>query len=140
MAKIALIKNKTSALTYHSIISAGTVLEGNVRTNSGFRIDGTLLGNITAEESNNSPIAIGPDGKVEGNIQGLRIIIAGTVVGDIFCNGLLELLPRAQILGDIQYKSISIGLNAKISGAMSQFDRSGVQTPTLIEKNVEELI
>lgn len=139
MAKITLIKNKASALTYHSIISTGTVLEGNVQANSGFRIDGTLLGNISAQQHTDSPIAVGPDGKVEGIIQGARIIIAGTVIGDIYCSGLLELLPGAHILGDIQYKSISIGLNAKVSGSMSQLGLSEDRASESIMINLEEM-
>jgi cytoskeletal protein CcmA (bactofilin family) len=140
MEIIKFVKNKPSTLTYHSIISSGTILEGNIHATSGLRIDGSLFGNIVADQGEQSPIAVGPEGKIEGNLKGQRIIIAGTVIGDICCEGLLELLPGAHILGDIQYNAVAIGLNAQISGTMSQLSpSSAIPAAKEISQDLAEL-
>ena len=46
-----------------NIISAGTVVEGKIRSQGSVRVDGKLVGEVTASES----LAVGVTGEIDGN-------------------------------------------------------------------------
>ena len=75
-------KEKTSAggeKQYGSsatLISAGTVLNGDVKSDNDLRIDGTIQGNV----SSSAKIIIGPTGFVEGNIEVLELYLSKLLV------------------------------------------------------------
>ena len=51
-----------------TIIGAGTVITGDISSKGDIRIDGTLKGNLEAR----AKVLIGPEGVVEGDIQGMQ--------------------------------------------------------------------
>ena len=95
-----------------SIISAGTVITGNIESRGDIRIDGTLKGNISGQ----AKILIGPEGVVEGDITGQQADILGTVHGRIKMNGLLYLHGKAVIEGDIHAAKLQIEPTVSFNG------------------------
>ncbi len=94
-------KSKTSfdeaSVGANTIIGAGTTITGDVESNGDIRIDGILKGNLKAKVK----ILIGPEGVVEGDIEGQQADVLGKVVGKIKVKELLHLRGKAILHGDI---------------------------------------
>ena len=73
-----------------TLISSGTILRGNVKSDSDLRIDGTIQGNVTSS----AKIVVGPTGFIEGNIEGAHADITGKVKGNIVVKELLQLREK----------------------------------------------
>lgn len=116
-----------------SIIGAGTVITGNIESNGDIRIDGVVLGDVTAK----AKILVGPEGLIEGNIVGEQADVLGKVIGGIKVNDLLHLRGKATVKGDIYAGKLQIepsvtfngqchmganvvALNAELSNAVNQ--------------------
>jgi cytoskeletal protein CcmA (bactofilin family) len=81
----------------NSIIGAGMIISGNMESDGDVRIDGVLRGNLTGR----SKILIGPEGVVEGDINGEQADVLGRITGTIKVAGLLNLRGKASVNGDI---------------------------------------
>jgi len=100
-----------------SLIGEGTVVHGEVRFEEGLRIDGEVHGDVTAVgEGNNTLLVISEKARVHGKVKGGHVIINGSVVGPVECDGLLELQPKARIEGDVRYGTIEMHQGAGIDG------------------------
>ena len=63
-------------------IDQGVSLEGTLTIKGTFRIDGHVKGNIISEQT----VVLGENAKVEGQIEGNRVVIAGRFDGVIFAD------------------------------------------------------
>src|SRR5579872_2199999 len=61
-------------------IDQGVTLEGTLQLTGTFRIDGNVKGNIISEQT----VVLGDRAKVEGQIEGNRVVISGRFDGVIF--------------------------------------------------------
>ena len=95
-----------------TLISAGTVLQGDLKSEADLRIDGTIHGNVTST----AKIIVGPNGFVEGHIQGLQADITGKVVGNISAKELVQLRTNAKVQGNITAVSLQIESGAAFNG------------------------
>lgn len=95
-----------------TLISAGTIVQGDLQSESDLRIDGTIHGNITS----NAKIIVGPTGLVEGNIKGLQADVTGKVVGNIDVKELAQLRTKADVHGNITAMSLQIESGAAFNG------------------------
>ena len=66
-------KDENSAGGLHNALAAGTTIKGNIITETDFRLDGKVEGDISC----NSKIVIGPKGSVIGNIVSENAEILG---------------------------------------------------------------
>lgn len=95
-----------------TIIGAGTVVEGILKSSASMRIDGTVNGDITTE----GVVVIATDGIVNGNITGADVKISGTVKGNIYASGKTELVSAGKLFGDIQTGSLTVDETAVFQG------------------------
>jgi len=111
-------KEKTSSYsekTYSNsatLISPGTVLKGDVKSENDLRIDGTIHGNVYSA----SKIIVGPSGFVEGNIEGANADITGKVTGNISVKELLQLRGESNVQGNILAVKLQIDPTAMFNG------------------------
>ena len=101
-----------------SLIAQGTCIEGNLKFTDGLRIDGEVIGDITANEGAASILVISEMASVTGRIDAGHVIINGRVMGPIHASELLELQPKANITGDVSYKALEMHQGAIISGQL----------------------
>lgn len=87
-----------------NIILEGTKFIGDVVTNSPFRINGEVVGNIVSQ----SKIEIGSTGIVCGNINCSEAAIEGILEGTIEVNNLLVLRENSKVVGDILTSKLHI--------------------------------
>jgi cytoskeletal protein CcmA (bactofilin family) len=95
-----------------TLISAGTVVQGDLKSESDLRIDGTIKGNVTSS----AKIIVGPTGFVEGNIQGSQADISGKVIGNINVTELTQLRTKSSVQGNISAVSLQIESGAAFNG------------------------
>ena len=95
-----------------TLISAGTVLKGDVQSDNDLRIDGTIHGNVTS----NAKIIVGPMGFVEGNIQGSQADVTGKVIGNISVKELVQLRTKSVVQGNITAVNLQIESGAAFNG------------------------
>jgi cytoskeletal protein CcmA (bactofilin family) len=95
-----------------TLISTGTVVHGDLKSEMDLRIDGTIHGNVTSS----AKIIVGPEGLVEGAIQGAQADIAGRVVGNIVVNDLAQMRTKSNVQGNITALSLQIEAGATFNG------------------------
>jgi len=95
-----------------TLISSGTHLKGDVKSENDLRIDGTIHGNVYSS----SKIIVGPSGYVEGNIEGVNADITGKVTGNITVKELLQLRGESNINGNIFAAKLQIDPTATFNG------------------------
>jgi cytoskeletal protein CcmA (bactofilin family) len=78
-------------------IDQGVTVEGTLTVTGTFRIDGNMRGNIISEQT----VILGENAKVEGQIEGNRIVIAGRFDGVIFAKGRVEIQPKGVVTGEV---------------------------------------
>lgn len=78
-------------------IDQGVSLEGTLTLTGTFRIDGHVKGNIISEQT----VILGENAKVEGQIEGNRIVISGHFDGVIFARGRVEIQPKGVVTGEV---------------------------------------
>lgn len=106
---IAIEKLSSNSAT---LISAGTVLQGDLVSEADLRIDGTIQGNVTSK----AKIIVGPEGCVEGTVQGAQADVAGKVIGNINVKDLAALRARSNVQGNISALSLQIETGAVFNG------------------------
>lgn len=96
-----------------NIISEGTKIKGDIVANGDIRIDGELMGNISAKNK----LVIGPSGKIEGQVICNTIEVSGFIKGKITSTELINMKSTSQIVGDIIAGKLSIEPGALFSGS-----------------------
>jgi cytoskeletal protein CcmA (bactofilin family) len=95
-----------------NLISNGTEITGDIKSNGDIRIDGLLTGNLTTK----GKVVIGPTGKVKGEVYCKNSEVSGTVEGRICVSQLLTLKADSKISGEIITFKLSIEPGAKFTG------------------------
>ena len=101
-----------------SLIAQGSLIEGNLRFTDGLRVDGDVVGDISATPEQPSLLVISETASVTGQILAEHVIINGTVKGPVRASELLELQPKARIEGDVFYKALEMHQGATITGQL----------------------
>ncbi len=95
-----------------NILSTGTSLKGDIKSNGDIRIDGTLIGSVNSK----GKVVIGPTGNIEGEIICQNADFSGVIKAKIVVTELLLLKATAKITGDIITNKLAIEPGAKFSG------------------------
>ena len=103
---------KTENGTELNLITSGTVFEGKLRTPGSIRVDGKVVGEITATQN----VSVGNSGDVDGNISAKNVTIGGKIKGTIFAQEKLVLEAKAAVRGDIRTAKLVIDEGALFDG------------------------
>ena len=109
-----------------NLIAAGTVFEGKLRTPGSIRIDGKIIGEVSATQN----IAVGGSGDVEGNVNAKTVSIGGKVKGTIVAQEKLVFEAKAVVRGDIKAAKLVIDEGAVFDGKCVM---SGDVKPNIVE-------
>src|SRR5690349_7670719 len=88
---------KTESATSINLIGAGTVVEGDIKSNGDIRIDGTVFGSIVSK----AKVVVGNTGVIEGDVNSQNADVSGNIRGKVTINQLLFLKSTANMIGDI---------------------------------------
>ena len=98
-----------------NLISAGTVIEGDIKSEGDIRIDGTVNGSVITK----GKLVIGVTGVVKGEITCKNADVSGTVKGKTAVAELLSLTATAKLSGDIISNKLAIEPGATFTGTCS---------------------
>jgi cytoskeletal protein CcmA (bactofilin family) len=87
-----------------NILEASTVVKGDLKSDRGFRIDGTIEGSVESKGA----IVIGESGAVDGDVRGGDVIVVGRVDGNINARGHLDIRSSGKVVGDVKAASFRI--------------------------------
>lgn len=111
---------KTTTIDQTNRIVEGTTIEGNISTNTDFRIDGKLIGNFASK----GKLVIGSTGYITGELSCKSIDIEGFFSGKLKSEGLLSIKSSAKIKGEIQTKQLSVEPGATFDAICSMTENS----------------
>lgn len=124
MAKVNEMENSTI-----NLISNGTEITGDIKSEGDIRIDGTLIGNLSTK----GKVVIGNTGKVKGEVVCKNSEVCGEVDGKINVSQLLTLKVTSHINGDIITEKLSIEPGARFTGNCNMAEdneKEGPKSPT----------
>ena len=101
-----------------TLVGEGTVIHGELKFTDGARIDGEVVGDVTALGDGPSILVISEKARVIGKVKGGHVIINGVVHGPVHSTELLELQPKATIVGEVRYEVLEMHQGATIDGDM----------------------
>jgi len=100
---------------FNSVIGEGSIFEGRFYINGSLQIDGRFEGEIKTREE----LLVGETGKVKTDIAAKRVIIGGTVIGNIEAEEEVSLLSTGRVLGNIKTPKINIQDGVVVQGEIS---------------------
>ncbi len=119
-----------------TIIGGNSEIKGTIASKSTIRIDGKLEGGI----SNAEGVIVGEHGEVNGNINAQSVMVSGKIEGNVSCSNTLEILPEAQIYGDIQTPVLTISEGAIFEGNCTMAkEKNKIIEPEFKQKLKEKL-
>ncbi len=101
-----------------SLVGEGMVVHGHVKFADGLRIDGQVIGDVIADGAGRSILVISDNARVHGKVSASHVIINGEVRGPLHCSELLELQPKARVVGDIRYETLEMHPGATVEGEL----------------------
>ncbi len=110
----------------------GTLVEGDVKSESDLRVDGTIKGRLNCA----AKVIIGPTGHVDGEIRCQNAVIEGRLTGNIWVSELLNLRETATIDGNIHTAKFTAQPGAEINGTIKMDGASSNGIAHQHQKNV----
>ena len=95
-----------------NVISAGTMITGDVVCTGDLRIDGNIKGNVKSR----AKVIIGQSGIVEGDINCKSIEVEGNVKANVTVTDLMSLKSTANLVGNICAGKLAIEPGANFAG------------------------
>ena len=105
-----------------TIIGQGTILSGDLVFRGGLHLDGTVKGDISAEEGEDVTLTVSEKGEVIGDVRVSNMILNGSVVGDVYVSGRVELAPQARVTGSLYYNLLEMAMGAEVNGQLIHTD------------------
>jgi len=96
-----------------NLIGAGTVIEGDIRSNGDIRIDGAVYGQVISK----AKVVIGNTGIIEGDLNCQNADISGTIKGKSSVSELLFLKSSSKLNGDIVTGKLVVEVGATFTGS-----------------------
>ena len=85
-------------------LDKGVSLDGRIELSGAFRLDANLKGTIVS----NSTLVLGENARVEGEIQGNQVVIAGRFEGKLTAKGRVEIQAKGVVRGEIHAPCVMI--------------------------------
>ncbi len=110
--------NKKKPPPIRSLVGEGMSVRGDVAFTEGLRVDGQVFGDVLASGEGRSILVISDNARVHGRVSASHVIINGEVHGPISCTEMLELQPKARVVGDVRYELLEMHPGALVEGEL----------------------
>ncbi|MDR0349541.1 MAG: polymer-forming cytoskeletal protein [Tannerella sp.] len=138
MGRIRQEEIPTNSSGAHNVLAVGTTVKGSIYTESDFRLDGRIEGDIHCK----GKIVVGPKGNIVGNIISDNAEIFGDIEGTMKIKEKLVFKSTAKVKGDIFIQTLEIEPGAIFNGTCSMSGKNQLEanknsaTPRFNEINV----
>jgi len=102
-----------------TLIGAKTRIHGHVEFAGGLHLDGRINGDVKGAADGHAILSVSETGCIEGSVFAARVLVNGTVNGDIDVTDRVELGAKARVLGSVHYSVIETAVGAQIYGKLN---------------------
>jgi cytoskeletal protein CcmA (bactofilin family) len=113
------VSTKFDPVKEMNIIGTGTVVEGKIRSQGNVRVDGKLIGEVTASES----LSVGVTGEIEGNVTAKNVTVGGKVRGTISATEKIVFEGKSVVRGDIRATRLIVDEGSIFDGRVSMTEK-----------------
>lgn len=124
-------RRKTRTTKIDTLVGAQTHVNGDIAFAGGLHIDGTIRGNVSADDTSASVLTLSEQGTIEGDVKVPHIVINGVVIGDVYAYEYIELASNSRISGDVYYRLIEMAMGAEVNGNLVRRDEGIEVDPEL---------
>ncbi|RKZ70029.1 MAG: cell shape determination protein CcmA [Gammaproteobacteria bacterium] len=121
-------KNKKTT-RMDTLVGSQSEVSGDVRFTGGLHVEGTIKGNVIAENDGKSLVQLSESGTIEGEIRAPFIVLNGVVVGDVHGGEHVELASKARVAGNVYYNLIEMAVGAEVNGKLVHTQSSADDEP-----------
>ena len=95
-----------------SVIGPGMEILGGISCEGAVRV----LGRVGGPVRTSAPVVVGRGGRVEGDVEAVEVVVAGTVEGSLVGARRVELRETGRIKGDIRAERMRVDEGAQLEG------------------------
>ena len=117
----------------NSVIGEGSIFEGKFYINGSLQIDGRFEGDIRTDDQ----VIVGETGKVKTDIVARRVVVAGTIIGNIDADEEVNLLTTGRVLGNIRAPKVNVEDGVVVEGEISISAGQKKDVKRIIEESFE---
>jgi cytoskeletal protein CcmA (bactofilin family) len=99
----------------NGFLDRGSHLQGELRFEASFRVDGKVTGSVTSTGS----LIVGDGGEVDGEVAVGRLFVSGVLRGAVKASGRIQVAPGGKVYADLVTPSLVIEDGAVFEGRCS---------------------
>lgn len=107
-----IFKSEGKQSDLNGFLDSGSHLEGELRFEASFRVDGKFTGIVRSE----GDLIVGESGEVEGELYVGQIFVSGTVRGSIRASRKIQIAPNGKVFAELDTPSLIIEDGATFEG------------------------
>lgn len=131
-------KKGFNAARIDTLVGQGTEINGDLVFSGGLHVDGTIKGNVAAEEGSTALLILSEFGKIEGKVTVPNMVLNGEIIGDVYGSTRVELAPKARVKGSVYYNLIEMAIGAEVNGGLVH-EPNGTGLPKRLEDKSERM-
>ncbi len=108
----------------NGFLDRGSQLDGQLRFDASFRIDGKFTGNVVSD----GDLMVGEGGELEGELAIGQLFVSGTVRGNVRAARRVQIAPGGKIFADVNTPSLVIEDGAVFEGRCTMVRESAAGT------------
>jgi cytoskeletal protein CcmA (bactofilin family) len=101
-----------------TLIGQQSQVLGDVHFSGGLHVDGTIKGNVIADNDASSMLSLSDHGTIEGEVRVPFVVLNGVVLGDVHASEHVELAANARVTGNVYYNLIEMAIGAEVNGKL----------------------
>ncbi|MDA8015895.1 MAG: polymer-forming cytoskeletal protein [Thermoanaerobaculia bacterium] len=106
---------KTSQGDLNGFLDAGSHIQGELRFEDTFRVDGRVEGGVVSD----GVLIVGDRGEIDGEIRVRRIFVSGVLRGRVDAEEYLEITSNGRVFADLEVANLKIEEGAVFEGRCS---------------------
>ena len=107
-----------------TLIARSSRVSGDVYFQDQLYVNGVIEGDVRAEDNEGATLVVCAGGVVRGEIRAPNVVIDGTVEGDVYATGKLELAAKGRVMGNVHYNLVEMQLGAIVNGQMVSLEEA----------------
>jgi cytoskeletal protein CcmA (bactofilin family) len=131
-------KSKKTPVRIDTLIGQQTHIKGDIEFSGGLRVDGEITGNINATDDIDSVLTLSEQGSIIGEIRVPNLIINGTINGNVYTVGHIELADKAKVKGNIYYHLLEMTVGSEVNGQLIRMSAESEGTLDLTHDIIDE--
>ena len=131
-------KKGFGAARIDTLIGQTATITGDLVFSGGLHVDGTINGNVIAEEGSDALLILSKSGHINGDVKVPNMLLNGEIVGDVFGANRVELAADSRINGSVYYNLIEMAIGAEVNGGLIHETAENIAPKRLENKPAEE--